>query len=397
MSGRSTRTLDQLDLTRARTVLVRVDFNVPLDDDCKVTDDTRIRAALPTLRALRDKGVTLVLCSHLGRPKGQRNPRLSLLPAAARLSELLEVDVVFAHDTVGDEVVHLVQEQGEGAVVMVENLRFDPREKEGDDDFARELARLGDAFVNDAFGAMHRSHASITGVPKYLPSAAGLLVQAELEALSGLLKTPSRPFAAILGGAKVSDKMGVIESLAKKVDHLFIGGAMAYTFLRSRDVAVGQSRVEDKHLDLATSLLHTCEANGVTVHLPTDHVVAPRFAEDAPATVVQDIPDDQMGLDIGPATSEAWAKELASCRTLFWNGPMGVFEWEAFSSGTRAIAQAMARNDGLTVVGGGDSAAAIAHFGAADDVTHVSTGGGASLQYIEDGDLPGLEALRRRS
>ncbi len=396
MSAPKARGLDQLDLSSARTALVRVDFNVPLDDEGNITDDTRVRAALPTIAWLRERGLKLVLCSHLGRPKGQRNPRLSLLPAAARLAELLDGEVVFAHDTVGDEVVQLVQEQAEGTVIVIENLRFDPREKAGDDEFARELARLGDVFVNDAFGAMHRAHASITGVPKHLPSAAGLLVQAELDALGGLLRGAARPYAAVLGGAKVSDKIGVIEALAAKVDHLFVGGAMAYTFLACEGVAVGQSRVEDKHLDLARQLLKTCAEHGVSVHLPTDHVVAPSFAEDAPATVVEEIPDDQMGLDIGPATSEAWMGQLGECRTIFWNGPMGVFEWESFSAGTHAIARALANNDGLTVVGGGDSAAAVAHFGLSDRMRHVSTGGGASLEFIEHGDLPGLQALRRR-
>lgn len=391
------RTLDQLDLDGVRTILVRVDFNVPLDDSGRITDDTRIRAALPTLRQLREDGRRLVLCSHLGRPKGQRNPKLSLLPAASRLAELLDTDVVFAHDTLGDEVVQLIQEQPEGAVIVVENLRFDAREKDGDPEFARELARLGDAFVNDAFGAMHRSHASITGVPRHLPSACGLLVQAELDALGNLLRGAARPYAAVLGGAKVSDKIGVIEALAKKVDHLFIGGAMAYTFLASNGVEVGASRIESKHLDLARSLLVTCAENGVTVHLPTDHVVATTFSADAEASVVEDIGEDQMGLDVGPATAEAWMRELSRCRTVFWNGPMGVFEWEAFSSGTRSVARAISEIDGMTVVGGGDSAAAVAAFGLADRMRHVSTGGGASLEFLENGDLPGLEALRRRS
>lgn len=388
-------TLDDLDLSQARAVLCRVDFNTPMDGS-KVSDDTRIRAALPTIRRLLESEVRVVLCSHLGRPKGQRNPQMSLLPVAERLSELLDTEVVFAHDTVGDEVVQLVKELPPGGVMVVENLRFDPREKSGDAEFAKELARLGDAFVLDAFGAMHRSHASITGVPEYLPSAAGLLVQAEVAALGGLLRGAARPYAAVLGGAKVSDKIGVIEALAKKVDHLYVGGAMAYTFLAAQDLPVGASRVESQHLDLAKRLLATCAEQGVEVHLPFDHVVAESFDENATPSVVTEIPDGQMGLDIGPATAEKWQGELTRCRTIFWNGPMGVFEWPSFAAGTRAVARALAACEGFTVVGGGDSAAAVALFDLADKMGHVSTGGGASLELIENGDLPGLEALRRR-
>jgi phosphoglycerate kinase len=388
-------TLDDLDLSQARSVLCRVDFNAPMDG-ATVSDDTRIRAAIPTIQRLLEADVRVVLCSHLGRPKGQRNPSMSLLPVAARLAELLDTEVVFAHDTVGDEVVHLVKELPPKGVMVVENLRFDPREEAGDPEFARELARLGDAFVNDAFGAMHRAHASIAGVPEHLPSAAGLLVEAEVKALSGLLRGASRPFAAVLGGAKVSDKIAVIEALARKVDHLYVGGAMAYTFLAAQGKPVGASRVETQHLELAAGLLQTCAAQGVQVHLPFDHVVAASFDENAQPSVVQDIPDDQMGLDIGPATAEQWQGELQKCRTIFWNGPMGVFEWPSFSSGTKAIARALAACEGFTVVGGGDSAAAVALFGLADEMDHVSTGGGASLEFIEHGDLPGIEALRRR-
>jgi phosphoglycerate kinase len=390
------QTLDTLDLSGAGTVLCRLDLNTPLSDGA-VADDTRIRAALPTLRRLRDAGHRLVLCSHLGRPKGQRNPSLSLLPVGARLAELLDDEVVFAHDTVGDEVVQLVRELPERGVLLLENLRFDPREKAGDDGFAKELARLGDAFVCDAFGAMHREHASITGVPRHLPAAAGLLVEREVTALGRLLKGAGRPFAAVLGGAKVSDKIGVIEALSRKIDHLFIGGAMAYTFLKARGEPVGTSRVEEEKLDLAAELLAACERQGVRVHLPADHVVADRFDEGAEPAVVDTIPDGRMGLDIGPATAEAWSAELRACRTVFWNGPMGVFEWASFSAGTRAIARALAAADGFTVVGGGDSAAAVARFELAEQMDHVSTGGGASLEFVENGDLPGLAALRRRS
>jgi phosphoglycerate kinase len=389
------RTLDTLPLDKVEAVLCRVDFNVPLRNG-EVADDTRIRAALPTIAWLRERGVRVVLCSHLGRPKGQRNPALSLLPVAARLAELIDEEVVFSHDLVGDEVAQLVRELPPKGVMVLENVRFDPRETSGDDGFARELARLGQAFVCDAFGAMHRAHASVTGVTHHLPSAAGLLVQAEVEALGALLRGASRPFAAILGGAKVADKIGVIESLAPRIDHLFIGGAMAYTFLKAQGVPTGASRTEDDGLDLARNLLALCEQHGVAVHLPTDHVVAQAFEEESPARIVHEIPDGWMGLDIGPETAEAWRGELARCRTVFWNGPLGVFEWASFSNGTAAIARALAASDAFTVVGGGDSAAAVAQLGLADQINHVSTGGGASLEFLEQGDLPGLSALRRR-
>jgi len=389
---RSVPGLDTLDVN-GRTVLCRVDFNVPVNGD-EVTDDNRIRAALPTINKLVDAGAKVVLCSHFGRPGGQRVPSMSLLPAAARLAEVSEREVVFAHDTVGDEVKHLIADTPQSHLIVLENLRFDPREKAGDPAFAKELADLADLFVLDAFGAMHREHASVTGVPKLLRSAAGLLVETEVRALGRLLDRPARPYAAVLGGAKVSDKIGVIEQLSRRVDHLFIGGAMAYTFLAATGKPVGTSRVEADRLDLARELLATCAARGATVHLPLDHVVANEFSENAEASVVSEIPDGSMGLDIGPATVEAWRKILLECRTVFWNGPMGVFEWDAFAKGSQGIAQAMARCKGYTVVGGGDSAAAVAKFGLADHMDHISTGGGASLEFLQDGDLPGLIALR---
>ncbi|MCB9665478.1 MAG: phosphoglycerate kinase [Alphaproteobacteria bacterium] len=387
-------TLDQLDLS-GKVVLCRVDFNVPLDGDT-ITDDTRIRAALPTIRALRERASKVVLCSHLGRPKGEVRPDLSLLPAAARLSELLGCDVVFAHDTIGEDVKRLVDEAEPGAVLVLENLRFFAGEDGNDAAFARELAALADAYVDDAFGTMHRASASIVGVPELLPSAMGLLVQAEVEALGQLLTHPKRPFGAVLGGAKVSDKIEILERLAGKVDHLFVGGAMAYTFLAAQDLPVGSSRVERDQLDTARRVLEETEARGCRLHLPTDHVVADRFAEDAAPQVVREIPEGMMGLDIGPETAAGWADVLGGCRTLFWNGPLGVFEWASFSGGTRAIAEAFAASTGFSVIGGGDSAAAAATFGVADRVGFVSTGGGASLAYLRAGDLPGIAALRKK-
>ena len=377
------------------TVLCRVDFNVPLDGQT-VRDDTRIRAALPTIEKLRDSGARVVLMSHLGRPKGQHVPSLSLLPAAARLAQLLETEVVFAHDTVGDGVTELIRGLPAQGVLVLENLRFDAREEAGGAELARELAALATCYVNDAFGALHRGHASITGVAANLPSAAGLLVEAEVEALGQLLTRPSRPFAAILGGSKVSDKIGVIEALSTRVDHLFIGGAMAYTFLAAQGQPVGESRIEADKLKLALELLEQCAEKGVTVHLPEDHVVAERFASDAEPSTHTEIPEGTMALDIGPATVKAWTAVLATCKTIFWNGPLGVFEWDAFAGGSRSIAEALAASDEQTVVGGGDSAAAVASFGLAERMNHISTGGGASLEFLEYGDLPGLEPLRRR-
>ncbi len=384
-------TLSDLDV-QGRTVLVRVDFNVPLKDGV-VTDDTRIRAALPTIRHLREQGAKVVLCSHLGRPKGKPVPEMSLLPVGARLAELLECEVLFSHEIVGDDVSQLARELSHKDVMLLENLRFDPREKKGDADLAKALAALAELFVLDAFGTMHRSHASVTGVPAYLPSAAGLLVQKELVSLGKLNNTPEKPFAAVLGGAKVSDKIEMIDALSKRVDHLLMGGAMAYTFMAAKGLPVGSSRVEDDKLELAASLLRRCAGRGVKVHLPVDHVVAATFTEDAEAQMVEEIPDDQMGLDIGPATVAAFGQVLARCKTIFWNGPMGVFEWESFAGGTRGVGEAMAASEAFTVVGGGDSAAAANKLGLAERMDHVSTGGGASMALVEKGTLPGIEAL----
>lgn len=389
------RTLDQLDLD-GRKVLCRVDFNVPLKGTT-VTDDTRIVAALPTIRYLQERASKVILCSHLGRPKGKRVEELSLLPVAARLAELLDTEVVFPHDLLGEEVARIIDDQPPHAVIVLENLRFDPGETSNDEAFSKALAELADVYVDDAFGAMHREHASVAGVPAHLTQCGvGRLVEAELRALGALLHQPKHPFAAVIGGAKVADKLEMLDRLSHKVDHLFIGGAMAYTFLAAQGKPVGASRVEQESIEAALKLLSEATARGCRLHLPTDHVVAQSFSADAEARVVTEIEAGWMGLDIGPATAAAWTASLASCRTLFWNGPVGVFEWPAFSGGTRAIAEAFAASDGLTVLGGGDSAAAAAAFGITQKVDHVSTGGGASLEFLRDGDLVGLQALRRR-
>jgi phosphoglycerate kinase len=391
------RSIEQLDI-RSKRVFVRVDFNVPLDKKTrKVKDDARIRAALSTIRHAISNESKVILASHLGRPDGKVVPEMSLEPAGERLSQLLGQDVIFADDCVGDGVDKLVGELREGQVVLLENLRFHPEEEANDDGFSRELASLCEAYVDDAFGTVHRAHASTVGMVKYVPQrGAGFLVVAELKHLQPLLRGAAKPYLAILGGAKVSDKIKVIDQLIGKVDALLIGGAMAYTFLSARGVPVGASRVEKDKIDVARRILERAGQSRVEVLLPVDHVVAKEPKAGIPTQTVEQIADGMLGLDIGPKTREQYRQRILGAKTVFWNGPMGLFEVPEFAPGTRAVAEALAEatNRGArTVVGGGDSAAAIAEMGMADKVTHVSTGGGASLEFLEGRELPGIKAL----
>ncbi|MFT5223639.1 MAG: phosphoglycerate kinase [Glaciecola sp.] len=388
------RTLDDLDPS-GKVVFVRADLNAPLSGG-QVSDDLRLLSSLPTLKALLDGGASVVLASHLGRPDGRVDPALSLAPVGRRLAELLGRPITMAKDIVGPDATAKVAALQPGEVVLLENLRFDPGEKANDAAFAASLAAFADVYVGDAFGAAHRAHASVSGVPALIPGYAGRLLERELEVLGGLQAAPSRPYVAVLGGAKVSDKLSVLANLLGEVDTIAVGGAMCFTFLAAEGLDVGTSRVELDQVDTVRTLIDKARADGVEVLLPTDIVVAPRFAPDAPATVVlaNAIPADQMGLDIGPETAASYAEAVEQGEAIFWNGPMGVFEWESFSHGTRAVAQAVADTTGFTVVGGGDSAAAIRKLGMDGRVDHVSTGGGASLELLEGKVLPGVAALR---
>ncbi len=375
-------------------VFVRADLNVPLRDGA-ITDDTRIRASLPTLERLLRAGARVVVASHLGRPKGRAVPELSLRPVAPRLAELLGTGVSFCSGCIGEEARRAVSELGAGQVLLLENLRFHAGEEANDPDFAKALAELADIYVNDAFGTAHRAHASTAGIAEHVSRvAAGALLASELEHLR-VVREPKRPLMVVLGGAKVSDKLAVLEALAPHADVLAIGGAMAYTFLAAQGRPTGRSPVEPDRVEDARRVLRAAEERGRTLLLPTDHVVAERVAADAESRIVEEIPEGWMGVDIGPATAERYAKAIAQARTFFWNGPMGVFEIPAFSEGTARIARAAAESDAITVVGGGDSLAAVNQLGLGDRITHLSTGGGASLEYVQGLVLPGVAALER--
>ncbi|MFI6315907.1 phosphoglycerate kinase [Nonomuraea sp. NPDC050556] len=392
-------TLDDLDV-KGRRVLVRADLNVPLEGET-ITDDGRIRASVPTIKALSERGAKVIVCAHLGRPKGEANPKYSLKPVAARLQELLGVPVVFAEDVVGESAQSEANALHDGQVLLLENLRYEPGEESKDDAtrraFAEKLAALAELYVGDGFGAVHRKHASVYDVPQILPHAAGGLVVAEVEVLKKLTDDVERPYVVVLGGAKVSDKLGVIANLLTKVDRLLIGGGMAYTFLKAQGYEVGNSLLQADQLDQVRGFLKEAGERGVDLVLPVDVLAATGFDKDAAFEVVEAtaIPGDREGLDIGPRTRELFAGKLADAKTVFWNGPMGVFEFEAFAGGTKAVAEALIASDAFTVVGGGDSAAAVRQLGLPEDgFSHISTGGGASLEYLEGKTLPGLEALQ---
>jgi len=393
------QTIDDLDL-RGKRVIIRGDFNVPLDDALQITDDTRIRSTLPTINRAVDEGAKVILCSHLGRPKGGPDPRYSLAPVAKRLQRLLGKEVAFAQDCIGPSAEALVAKMKPGDVLLLENLRFHPEEEKNEDTFSRQLSALGDAYVNDAFGAAHRAHASIVGIPKYIKHAgAGYLLKKEVEYLEGAVADPMRPFVAILGGAKVSGKIGVIENLGKRVDKVIIGGGMAFTFIKAMGLEIGNSLVEDDMLDFASGVQEHAMSRGVKFYLPVDCVVAASREPSAETKVVpvQEIPKGWYALDIGPASVKLFSEAVQNAKTILWNGPMGVFEIDAFSRGTLAMAHSVANAYALTVVGGGDTAHAVHRAGESESMSFISTGGGAALQLLEGKALPGLTALPDKS
>lgn len=390
--------LKDLDLNGKR-VFLRVDFNVPLDEEENIRDDTRIKAALPTINYLLEQKAKLIVASHLGRPKGKYNPKLSLKPVGKRLSELISQDVILAPDVIGDDVIKLKRELREDQVLLLENLRFHSEERANDSSFAQNLAQEVDYYINDAFGACHRAHASVVAITQYVKkSAAGFLVKKEVDYLSKAIHNPQKPYVAILGGAKVSDKIPVIENLLSKADDILIGGAMAYTFFKAQGLEVGRSLVEEDKIDLAKLLLNRTKEVKINFCLPSDHIVAAEADPEAESKTVDSFPfaSDLMALDIGPKTVEKYSEIVEKARTIFWNGPMGVFEIDKFSQGTKKIAEAVANSDALSIVGGGDSVAAVYKAGVSEKISHISTGGGASLEFIANETLPGIEALTEK-
>jgi 3-phosphoglycerate kinase len=391
------KTIEDIDVSGKR-VIVRVDFNVPLDANGKITDDKRIVGALPTIKYLVDKGAKTILVSHLGRPKEGFEDKFSMKPTAVRLSELLGVKVIMAKDVVGEDAKSKAAELKAGEVLMLENVRFHKEETKNDPAFAKELASLAEIFVNDAFGTAHRAHASTAGLADYLPAVCGFLIKKEIEFMGKALANPARPFVAILGGAKVSDKIAVIENLIDKVDTLIVGGGMAYTFLKAKGYNIGTSICEDDKVELAKSLMEKAAAKGVNLMLPVDNAIAKEFKNDSEKKIVasNSMPDGWMGMDIGATTIQNFANEIKNAKTVIWNGPMGVFEFPNFATGTKEVAKALAESGSLSIVGGGDSAAAVEQLGYADKITHISTGGGASLEYLEGKVLPGIDVLMNK-
>lgn len=388
------KTIKDIELT-GKKVLVRCDFNVPMDENLNITDNIRIVAALPTIKYLLENNCKVILCSHLGRPKGEFKPEFSLLPVAKELSRLLGKEVIMAKDVVGEDATSKAENLNEGEILLLENVRFHNEETDNDSEFAKKLADMAEIYVNDAFGTAHRAHASTEGVAKYLPAVSGFLIEKELAFLGNALDNPERPFVAILGGKKVSDKIGVINALLEKVDTLIIGGAMAYTFIKAQGYEVGNSICELDKLDLALELMAKAKEKGIKFMIPVDTKVGKEFNKDTESKVVKstEIPDGWEGFDIGAETIELYTKELETAKTVIWNGPLGLFEFDQFATGTNAIANKLAEIDAVTVIGGGDSAAAIEKIGLADKMSHISTGGGASLEFLEGKKLPGIECL----
>lgn len=387
------KTIEDIDV-KGKRVLARCDFNVPLKDGV-ITNDKRIVAALPTIKYLIDNGAKVILCSHLGRPKGEFKPEFSLKPVAARLSELLGQEVKMASDVIGESAKALAADLKDGEVMLLENVRYHAEETKNDETFSKELASMADIFVNDAFGTAHRAHCSTTGVASFLPAVCGYLIQKEIKFMGGALENPKRPLVAILGGAKVSDKIGVITNLIDKVDTLIIGGGMAYTFMKALGHSIGNSLLEEDKIELAKEMMEKAEAKGVKFLIPVDNKVGKEYKEDTEAMVVpsDEIPDGWMGLDIGPKTQELFADAIKGAGTVIWNGPMGVSEWDNFAAGTIAVANAVAESGAISIIGGGDSVAAVTKLGFSDKMSHISTGGGASLEFLEGKELPGIAAL----